>query len=85
MASEGLTGTNAMVLEYLHSSGGDYDAHGAEATNTWLNSYAPARNWLMREGFVKDSGRKEVNERNRLCKVWELTEKGRAVLHENQS
>lgn len=58
------------VIRHLVSVGGDYDSRGAERTGMWLNSYAPARNGLMRRGLVVDSGRRETNARNRLCIVW---------------
>lgn len=64
------------VMKYLIDTGGDFDTHGAATTATWLNSYAPARNALMRKGYVRDSGRRAVNERGNKAIIWIPTEAG---------
>lgn len=67
------------VLQYLVAVDGDYDTHGAEAMQMWLNSYAPARNALMRRGLVADRGQRAINERGRQVIVWEPTPAGRVA------
>ncbi len=64
------------VMKHLIDCGGDFDTHGADATKIWLNSYAPARNALMRKGYVRDSGRRAVNERSNKAIIWIPTEAG---------
>jgi hypothetical protein len=65
------------VMKYLIACGGDFDTHGSDTTNIWLNSYAPARNALMRKGYVRDSGRRGINERGNKAIIWIPTEAGR--------
>lgn len=65
------------VLRYLVSVGGDYDHHGCETMGMIKDSYAPARNALMRNGLVEDSKVRALNVRNRPCIVWVPTEAGR--------
>lgn len=67
------------VLQYLVRVGGDYDQHGAVETNLILNSYAPARNALMRNRYVEDSGERARNERGRKCIIWVPTALGEAM------
>lgn len=68
-----------LVLRHLIRAGGDFDTRGADAMGMWLNSYAPARNALMRRGLVEDSGRRERNERGRQAIVWVPTAAGRSA------
>lgn len=64
------------VLDYLVRVNGDIDNHGHEAMGMIKDTYAPARNYLMREGYVENTGQRRLNERKRKCIVWGVTDRG---------
>lgn len=77
-------GLRLMVLQFLHRRkvGGATGERISKSLDQWLYSVKPRLTELARMGLVKDSGKREVNSRNRREIIWEITEEGRSFFNE---
>ena len=63
-----------IVLDFIKANGGATDDEGLAYAGVGQNSYRARRIELVRQGLVRDSGRKKQTRSNRSATVWAALE-----------
>lgn len=76
-----VTGLRRKALRVLaESPQGETGEQVAEIMDEWLYSVKPRLTELSQFGLIEDSGRRNINKRNRQEIIWQITERGYMTL-----